>query len=129
MRRRIKSMKAVETPESENSAPTATQDAAGGVVEAQPAAAKKPAAVRRRAAKKPAAVRLRVAKNWRCLNPALLRCVNDADEECLVRVPPGRRDNFRERTASGEPMLLNAVHLVSNLYVIEGACPRWPGRW
>ena len=118
MRRRIKSMKAVETPESENSAPTATQDAAGGVVEAQPAAAKKPAAVR-----------LRVAKNWRCLNPALLRCVNDADEECLVRVPPGRRDNFRERTASGEPMLLNAVHLVSNLYVIEGACPRWPGRW
>ena len=100
---------------------TEKKNAAAGTLEAAAGAAEKSPAVK--------VELLRVAKNWRCKNPALVVCEDAEGTQCLVRVKADTRENFRPCLASGEPMMVRATRLVGNLYVIEGAGPRWPGRW
>lgn len=76
----------------------------------------------------PGVVTLTVAKNWRCKNPALVVCEKDG-EQVLLKVRPDRRENFRPHLTTGAPMTVQARWVIGNLYVIEGACPRFPGRW
>ena len=61
-------------------------------------------------------------------NPALVVCEKDG-EQVLLKVRPDRRENFRPHLTTGAPMTVQARWVIGNLYVIEGACPRFPGRW
>src|SRR5574343_482425 len=64
-------------------------------------------------------VELAVAKNWRCLNPCRVVCVDSAGTECLLKVPYWARDNFRPRLTNGQPMVVRATLVTGNLYALE----------